>query len=335
MTSNQSTTESFTNSSVEYFLLDPSPAQNGGALPRIEDATGEILSPILGRGESAVLDGSSRQRLYFDDDTLPSTNRRPSVDILPTTSTARSHSYRSSHSRRHAELSGLNYLNVLTYIVHVFVWWGISVWGLDGMIYTRWEMTEKYETLVTPVDWAFNYLWIPILILQGCFTITQMLPYYRARPIISTGTRYFFFYTVLLQVAYTLLYSFRLFIFSFVAVALALISLLSLLFSQQSHGSLSSQHGRRSWMEYFMFRLPFLLHLGWMILMAVHHFSLLFRRYSGDVSLQLASDIVALGVLLPVATYALYHEAGPDWVIPIVILWYYVRCRQMSLHTRL
>jgi hypothetical protein len=199
---------------------------------------------------------------------------------------------------------------------------------MDGMIYTRWEMTQKYETLVTPVDWAFNYLWIPILILQGCFTIAQMLPYYRARPIIATGTRYFFFYTVLLQVVYTLCYSFRLFVISFVAVVLALISLLSLLFSQINHGSLSTQHGRRSWMEYFIFRLPFILHLGWMILMAVDHFSLLFRRFSGDTALQLASDIVALGVLLPVASYALYHEAGPDWVVPIVILWYYVRSEQ-------
>jgi hypothetical protein len=77
-------------------------------------------------------------------------------------------------------------------------------------------------------------------------------------------------------------------------------------------------------MEYFIFRLPFILHLGWMILMAVDHFSLLFRRFSGDVALQLASDMVAMGVLLPVASFALYHEAGPDWVIPIVILWYYV-----------
>jgi hypothetical protein len=61
-----------------------------------------------------------------------------------------------------------------------------------------------------------------------------------------------------------------------------------------------------------------------MILMTVEHYSLLFRRYSHSPSLQLASDIVALGALLAVGAFALSYHVS-DFVIPTVILWSYVR----------
>jgi hypothetical protein len=234
----------------------------------------------------------------------------------------------------------------VTYLAHVVIWWGVAVWGLDAYVSTQWEMTQQYETLVTPATWAANYLWIPILLSQGLFAVAQLLPNYRSRLIVTNGTGFYFFYAVLLQIAYTFLYSFGLFIFSFLAALLALVALLSLLASQQRHEILSSSAhyavaaavaplnrrpqrrrvcGTSVW-EYVAFQFPFYLHAGWMILMAVDHFSLLVRYYaSGSVAWQLAADIVAMALLMVVATYALHQASGPDFVIPIVMLWSYVR----------
>lgn len=321
-----SVTESFTNSSVEYFLLESETSRSLRGNAQLQQ---EILSPIPCRAEAAI-DPSELERLTFDEDlTLPSSPRDGESTFQSPYSNFH-HRILSGRSRRPAELSGLNYLNAVTYVVHFVVWWGVAVWGFDHVVSTNWEVTQRNETLVTPSTWAADYLWVPILITEAAFAVAQLLPDYRARPIVTSGIGYFFFYTVLIQIAFTFLYCFGLFIFSFVAAVLALISLLSLLASQQLHGSVSHQrlirHQRRgSCTEYLLFRFPFYLHAGWMILMAVDHFSLLFRRYSGDTGLQLAADIVALGVLLPVATYALTQAPGPDFVIPVVILWSYVR----------
>jgi hypothetical protein len=225
-----------------------------------------------------------------------------------------------SHTREPARLNGLNYLNVLTYLLNVFVSYGIGVWGLGGILPTRWEISKEYVTLVTPAHWAY-FLWAPILVFEAIFAIAQLFPYYRARPIIQQGTGFFFFYTCLIQTAWTLFFSFKLFILSFVAVVAALLSLASLLASQQY----SQVRGRKSLVEYWLFKFPFYLHCGWLILCSVVQFSMIFRDSTSDVGVQLGADVVALGVMLPAATFFLTGQpSGPDFVIPLVIIWSYV-----------
>jgi hypothetical protein len=98
---------------------------------------------------------------------------------------------------------------------------------------------------------------------------------------------------------------------------------------------LASQHfsqvrGRRSLVEYWLFKFPFYLHCGWLILCSVVQFSLLFRYYTSNEGVQLAADVVALGVMLPAATFFLTGQPrGPDFVIPMVIIWSYVS----NMHT--
>jgi hypothetical protein len=159
-----------------------------------------------------------------------------------------------------------------------------------ALFINRWYITTKYETLVTPAVWAY-YLWAPILVLEGLFAVAQLLPHYRNRPVIQAGTGCFFFYNTVLQTAWTLFFSFRLFTLSFVSVILALLSLLALLASQRlaMHNGTSSTLNNTaaaaaqcscfsfSVTEYLLFRFPFHLHAGWMILMTVDHLSLIFR----------------------------------------------------------
>jgi hypothetical protein len=261
-------------------------------------------------------------------------------------------------TRRKAQLNGLNYLNVVTYLLHLFVSWGIGVWGLGGHVQTRWEIANEHETLVTPSAFTL-WIWYPILVLEGVFAVAQLLPHYRARPIVQGGTSYWFFYTFVIQTGWTLFYSFQLFVFSFVAVLAALASLVGLLASQQSslvhEGSsygngltnggnglfgmrsasiLTSSHRTRAGRltEYYLFRFPFYLHTGWMAFCAAHHFSLLFRSYGAGEGLQVAIDIVSLGWLLPTALIFLACPHFKDFVIPFVIIWSYVGVACRLLH---
>jgi hypothetical protein len=301
-------------------------ATSSSSVERIyfHDGAGDAVSTILQRGESSY-------SLPLLTPTTSSSQGRPRYRRARTMSGSRRHLLEDSR----VPLSGLNMLNAFTYSMHLIIWWSCAVWGLDHMMDTHWEQTQQNETLVTPATWAANYLWIPILAFEAMFTIAQLLPHYRARPIITSGTSFFFFYTVLLQIMYTFLYSFGLFVFSFICVVLALISIISLLASQQYHADatgLTDRWGgplsRPKRTEYLLFSFPFYLHAGWLILMAVDHFSLLFRRYGSTdrIDVQLAADMVALGALLAVAVAAL-QSPRRDFVIPTVILWSYVRTR--------
>jgi hypothetical protein len=226
-----------------------------------------------------------------------------------------------SLSPRPASLNGLNFLNVVTYLAHLFVSYGIGVWGLNGVIPTRWQISKEYETLVTPAKYAY-FIWAPILLSETVFAVAQLLPNYRARPIIQQGTKFFFFYTCLIQTAWTLFFAFRLFIFSFASVVAAFVSLVLLLVSQHY----SQVRGQSSRSEYWLFQFPFVLHCGWMAVMVAVHLSLLLRHVSiSNLGTQLAGDIVALCILLPVVSYALsVDSSATNFVIPTVVLWAYV-----------
>ena len=53
-----------------------------------------------------------------------------------------------------SKLVALNYLNIVAYIVNVVFTYGIGVGGFFNLP-TNDELSEKYQTLVTPVGWAF------------------------------------------------------------------------------------------------------------------------------------------------------------------------------------
>lgn len=121
------------------------------------------------------------------------------------------------------------------------------------------------------------------------------------------------------------------FIPSFVAVVLATACLISLCACQVWHCSGSASTGNSAIYgsatgggvyDYILFRLPFLLHTGWMLLMTANHLALLTRVYETSVAVQLALDVVCLALLL--ATGIVCLVARPpyqDFCIPMVLIW--------------
>eukprot|EP00526_Cylindrotheca_closterium_P011073 CAMPEP_0113643108 /NCGR_PEP_ID=MMETSP0017_2-20120614/22658_1 /TAXON_ID=2856 /ORGANISM="Cylindrotheca closterium" /LENGTH=391 /DNA_ID=CAMNT_0000554589 /DNA_START=272 /DNA_END=1447 /DNA_ORIENTATION=- /assembly_acc=CAM_ASM_000147 len=224
------------------------------------------------------------------------------------------------NQRRATPLNGLNYLNFITYCANCFVSFNVGVRGMGSQLPKSVDVFLEVQTLITPARWAY-ILWAPILVFEAIFAIAQLLPNYRARPIIQQGTGYFFFWTCLVQTVWTLAFAFEKFIVSFVAVLCALISMACLLTSQHYY----RVRGRKSLVEYWLFRFPFYLHCGWLILSSVVQFSILFRYLTSNVGVQLAADVVALGAMLPAATFFLTGQpSGPDFVIPLVIIWSYI-----------
>eukprot|EP00531_Pseudo-nitzschia_arenysensis_P018340 CAMPEP_0116115486 /NCGR_PEP_ID=MMETSP0329-20121206/530_1 /TAXON_ID=697910 /ORGANISM="Pseudo-nitzschia arenysensis, Strain B593" /LENGTH=565 /DNA_ID=CAMNT_0003608917 /DNA_START=155 /DNA_END=1852 /DNA_ORIENTATION=+ len=245
------------------------------------------------------------------------------------------------------KLNGLNYLNVITYGLNVFTSYFIGVRGLFGVLPTRRDIFIEYETLVTPADYAY-WLWAPILVFEFFFATAQLLPHYRARPIIQQGTGLYFFWACIIQTIWTVFFAMQWFVSSFVAVVLALLCLVFLLASQhynclcaptvRGRGGMSiiallsmatigpPRQRRKSLLEYWFFRFPFYLHCGWLLVCMAVQFSMVFRyRFTDSAGAQLTADIVALGVMLPPATFFLTGQnSGPDFVIPLVILWSYV-----------
>ena len=228
-----------------------SPVGDGGMYSMTIDDEDEVAIPTMPSSSHRgnVNDDEEDDWQYFDEQPSRFTindNHNDSMDDLRRPLLSQLEQQRSSR------LTCVNYLNFATYLANLFVSYGIGVWGLGGYLPTRWEISKENATLITPAPWSY-YLWVPILVSEAIFAIAQLFPHFRARPIIQDGTGFFFFYTCIIQTAWTLFFSFRLFLLSFIAVLAALLSMASLLASQHY----SQTRGRRSRMEYWLFKFPF------------------------------------------------------------------------------
>lgn len=249
---------------------------------------------------------------------------------------------------RRRELSGMNYLNLCVFGIYVTV----SILfgsGVVDWLPSPWTVTTlpEYETLLTPSQWAGDYLWIPVLSLEGIFAVVQLLPAVRSRPEVVEGVGYSFFYVALAQSLATILFCLKWIIPSWFALATTALFLLVLHLKLKQQFATTALHS--SW-KFWVFRFPFDVHLGWLLPLLAARASMLFRHYGkdhvapllilllgdtvDDVGLQLGADIVAMSLLLPCAgAYLVRNHGPPDWVVPILILWAYIGIACRLVHT--
>jgi hypothetical protein len=233
------------------------------------------------------------------------------------------------------ELSGMNYLNLWTFLIHLTISLLLGS-GLLQWLPSPWTVTtlSDYETLLTPSQWAGDYLWIPVLSLEGIFTLVQLLPSVRARPEVVEGVGYNGFYIGMLQSLATLFFCLKWILPAWIALFINCGCLLWLQLRLKEQHSLNTNPGKYGW-RLWVFRFPFDVHLGWLLPLLASRASMIFRHYgSHDVGLQLGADIVAMGLLLPCAGAYLVKSRDPrDWVVPLLILWSYVGIGCRLMHT--
>merc|ERR1719389_1282512 len=77
-------------------------------------------------------------------------------------------------------ISWKNLLNLAAYVLNTVVTYS-SLTGIFGS--TNTELSNKYQTLVTPAGWAFS-IWGPIFIWEGIFVVAQLFPRFRQSEVV-------------------------------------------------------------------------------------------------------------------------------------------------------
>jgi len=208
-----------------------------------------------------------------------------------------------------------NVITVIAFIANTVVTY-LSQTGIFG--YTNSELSRKYQTLVTPIGYAFA-IWGPIFILEGAFTVAQCVPRLHASPDVR-GVGFWFAGVCVAQVGWTLAFSNDVVWLSLLLMLCIWVLLASTLYS---HLCAVDKEPPAAW-RFALFRLPFLLHFGWITAASFVNINVVLVAYGGGKhTLLLGAAIVSLALLLLLGVYnpATSTAFGADPVYTLVIAW--------------
>jgi len=202
-----------------------------------------------------------------------------------------------------------SWINMLAYLANVSITYG-SLTGAFGA--TNEELSEKYQTIVTPAGYAFA-IWGPIFIWEGIFAVAQMFPSLSTSPVVETVTPWWNC-ACLFQIGWTLFFAQDRIQGALVCMLGILVSLLTLILRTDYLPEISIK-------EYFLLRVPFSLHCGWIIAASVLNINVLedYNMSSQETMLMFAMVCLA-GIAVIVA---LFTVAAPraDPLIGLVAAW--------------
>lgn len=210
-------------------------------------------------------------------------------------------------------LSAKNYLNVVAYVLNVILVYGVGTAGWLGTP-TNQELSSKYQTLVTPRSSAFA-IWAVIFLSQGAFSLIQLLPRFRASPMVRDGVGYWYCAVVGTQIGWTFAFAYEVIPLSLMFMLLIWISLVALLYRQyhtESDGS--------PW-EFWALRFPFAVHAGWITAASALNVNVQLVSMDRAADVQLGVAIVSLAVLHAVSVWVLFMVERPNWTIACVLSW--------------
>ncbi len=204
--------------------------------------------------------------------------------------------------------------NLIAYALNVLFTYGIGVAGLFNLP-DNTVLSEKYQTLVTPIGWAFS-IWGPIFISEAIFTIAQLLPKYRGNKIVQEGVGYWYAAVCIAQVSWTFSFSFEVMWLAFVLMFTILFCLANLL--RSTYDMAPETVG-----QYWLLKFPFELHCGWIVAASAVNFSVLFVAYGDDDNMdtQLSVAIVSIAGVIAAALFCLFVLSKPIVTIGGVQAW--------------
>ncbi|KAG7337343.1 hypothetical protein IV203_014118 [Nitzschia inconspicua] len=203
-----------------------------------------------------------------------------------------------------------NYINLIAYLINVFVTFAIGQFGLGGRP-TNGELSDKYPTIVTPIGLMFS-IWGPIFILQALWALWQFLvPSQRnSEGVLKTG--WWYAIAVVFQCGWTFAFSWEVMWASLVCMYGICISLVT--------ATLRLQTYEKTWKGYLLWQLPISLHCGWIIAASAVNTNVLPVFYEADSTVQIAVAGASLGVLVIVA-FAWLKAYPVDLAPPCVLVW--------------
>jgi benzodiazapine receptor len=214
------------------------------------------------------------------------------------------------------DLSGLNrrnYLNVAAYLGNVLTSYLIGARGV-GNAETNEYLSLKYQTLVTPASFAFA-IWGIIFFAQAAFTVAQLLPNKRNSPLVQDGIKDYYIGACVCQILWTFFFGNEYIALSFFAM-LGILACLFLLF--QESNKIDSEGEKAD--QYLLFRFPFIIHLGWIVVASFVNLNVLLVSLNAQRGVLASVAILTVFILLAIAGYATWWLKA-DITISLVIAW--------------
>ncbi|CAK9031055.1 Uncharacterized protein SCF082_LOCUS19467 [Durusdinium trenchii] len=202
-----------------------------------------------------------------------------------------------------------SWINLVAYAVNLGVTYG-SLTGAFGK--TNTELSEKYQTLVTPAGYAFS-IWGPIFIWEGVFAVAQMFPTLGSSAVVETMTPWWIC-ACCFQVAWTVFFAQEIIPVSLACMLGILLSLLIGILRTDYLPDISVK-------EYFLLRAPFSLHSGWIIAASALNTNVVADYYrTSDTGLLMLAMVSLCTIAVLVALFALAAPRA-DPIIPLVACW--------------
>lgn len=211
-----------------------------------------------------------------------------------------------SSSREQPSLQLLNVANLLAYCLNVIGTYAVGVFGPSNNA----EISEKYQTLVTPAAYAFG-IWSVIFTSQLIWTVVQLLPQYRVSDIVVKGVGWGYVIVCISQVFWTIAFAFEKISLSFNAMVSILVPLVIVL-------SKTSQFPDENKYTYALFKFPFEIHAAWIMAASTVNANVLAVAMDLTASTQIIIAWCSLAALVTVAFYYSYKQL---WVVPSVLAW--------------
>jgi benzodiazapine receptor len=212
-----------------------------------------------------------------------------------------------------ASINKLNILNTVFYIINTVVTYGVGSLGWLGNA-TNSELSDKYQTLVTPNSSAF-LIWAVIFTFQGIFAIIQLIPPFQGKTMVLEGVKYYYIMTCIFQAAWTLAFAYEVIWLSLVFMLSIWASLVALLYSQyytKSEGTL---------LEFWLLRFPFAIHCGWLTAASAVNVNVVVVDIDPPADIQLAVGIISLAVLHAISVWVTFGFKRPNYTIAGVLAW--------------
>jgi hypothetical protein len=205
------------------------------------------------------------------------------------------------------KLQKKNVANLLGYFLNTLVTYGV---GVSGIFPSNSEISEKYQTLITPAGFAFA-IWGVIFTSELIWAVVQMLPKYRARDVVIYGVGWNYVYACMAQMAWTLCFTTE-------HIALSLIAMVSILIPLVMILTKLSQLPSESIGYYWLLKFPFEIHAAWIMAATLVNVNVLLVASNLAPSIQVGAAWLSLGVLASTSFYYTYKQ---KWVVPAVLAW--------------
>jgi translocator protein len=224
------------------------------------------------------------------------------------------------------ELRHLKWINLIAFTINAAVTYGIGTMGWFQLP-TNAELSAKYQTLLTPIGWAFA-IWGIIFVMQFIWAVQQfscwVLPESFVQAIVVVQWNYVF--VVIAQIGWTLAFSSE-----FIEVSLAMMVLLlwnlfvittSITQLNQPIASTVASPPKsflRQVTNYVFTEFPFAIHFGWILVATVVNVNVTLVASGVSSTVKYYSALVCI-VILSIITVALVFIRGAI-VPPLVVIW--------------